>query len=103
MRESIIELIEECHPDGLTFHSDIIHGWIEVKREVLEILGIADKISSHSSQEGDRVFLESDVDSKIFLSALRQFEINEEDYLIRRKEYENTATIRFYDNYCNFN
>ena len=42
----------------LTFYSDPGHGWLEVDRDVLVDLGIADEVSSYSYQRGDKVFLE---------------------------------------------
>ena len=55
----------------LTFYSDPGHGWLEVDRDLLVDLGIADEVSSYSYQRGDKVFLEEDCDFSRFASAMK--------------------------------
>lgn len=52
------------------FHSDAGHGWLEVDREELVELRIADQISSYSYQRGKKVYLEEDCDASSFINAL---------------------------------
>lgn len=54
----------------IKFYSDPGHGWAAVKRQLLEDLGIADKISTFSYQKGKTVYLEEDSDLPKFLTAL---------------------------------
>jgi hypothetical protein len=51
------------------FHSDAGHGWLAVKLTLLQELNIADKISKYSYLRGQSVYLEEDVDAKIFHDA----------------------------------
>lgn len=53
----------------LNFHADPAHGWLEVSRADIETLGIADKISPYSYQQGNRIFLEEDCDAPHYLRA----------------------------------
>lgn len=50
-----------------TFHTDPGHGWLAVKRSEVIELGIADKISRYSYQNGDSVYLEEDCDASLFV------------------------------------
>jgi hypothetical protein len=56
----------------LIHHNDPGHGWIAVKRKELEELGIADKISRFSYQNGGTVYLEEDCDLGVYLQAYAQ-------------------------------
>lgn len=79
-----------------TFHSDAGHGWMQVKRQELWDMGIADQITPYSYQYLDNVYLEEDGDAGTFLRALKakgtEFtirEINDGDY----------STIRNFDSF----
>ena len=65
------------------FHSDPGRGWLEVRREELVRLGIAEQISRYSYERGELVFLEEDCDARRFIQAKREagetFEYWEED------------------------
>ena len=52
------------------FYSDPNHGWLAVKLDELEILGIKDKISHYSYIKGDTVYLEEDCDMATFMNAM---------------------------------
>jgi hypothetical protein len=52
------------------FHTDPSHGWLEVDKDELSLLNIADKISSYSYKLGNKVFLEEDCDAGLFINAL---------------------------------
>ena len=55
----------------LTYHSDPGHGWLEVPRNDLITLGIADEISACSYQDETSAYLEEDVDAGVYLRAAR--------------------------------
>lgn len=52
------------------WHKDAAHGWLEVPRELLKTLDIAEKISAYSYQSGDFVYLEEDCDWPLFAKAM---------------------------------
>lgn len=54
----------------LKFYADPGHGWVAVKRKMLDELGIADKITSYSYQKGKTAYLEEDLDLGTLLTAL---------------------------------
>lgn len=56
----------------LTFYADPGHGWLEVPRDLLHGLGIADKITPYSYQRMDKVFLEEDCDFATFALAMKE-------------------------------
>jgi hypothetical protein len=53
-----------------TLYTDSGHAWLEVPRELLHELGIADDISEFSRQRLDKVFLEEDSDLLRFTRAM---------------------------------
>jgi hypothetical protein len=62
----------QTHTYIIPFISDPGHGWGRVVRGAIEDVGIADKISRYSYQEGDFVYLEEDCDLYLFINALEQ-------------------------------
>lgn len=52
------------------FHTDAGHGWLEVDKDELELFGIADKVSSYSYKQGNKVYLEEDCDAGLLINAL---------------------------------
>lgn len=50
----------------LKFYSDPGHGWLAVKRSMLQQLNIEDKITPYSYQRGATVYLEEDCDYSTF-------------------------------------
>ena len=54
----------------LKYYADPGHGWVAVKRKLLDELGIADKISLYSYQKGKTAYLEEDMDLDTLLKAL---------------------------------
>lgn len=78
-----------------TFYSDPGHGWLAVKRHVLEQLHLLHRISSYSYQRGATVYLEEDCDASLFLSIARHFgEVN-----ITDKFTDKRSPIRSYDSF----
>jgi hypothetical protein len=61
----------------LTFHCDAGHGWLEVPREDIDALGLADQISAYSyamastHQRAGMVYLEEDCDASLYLDAAK--------------------------------
>ena len=55
----------------LQMFSDPGHGWVRFPKARLVKLGIADKISTYSYQNGDNAFLEEDCDLSVLITALK--------------------------------
>jgi hypothetical protein len=54
------------------FHSDPGHGWLAVKADLIQTLGISSQISLFSRVKGKTVYLEEDRDMRIFLEAYQE-------------------------------
>ena len=78
------------------FYQDPGHGWLAVKREWLQALGLEDRITPYSYQRGQTVYLEEDCDMPHFLEYARAalWEVN---YL--PKHTNGRSPIRSYDRY----
>lgn len=74
------------------------HAWVRFSKKRLAELGIADKITSFSYQNGNNAFLEEDYDLSILANALRErgYEIK---YNTNRTD--RSSKIRNFDRYCN--
>jgi hypothetical protein len=59
-----------------TFYEDSYHGYLEVTRQELIDLGIADRISECSFEKGDRVYLEEDADASLFVKVKGEDNLN---------------------------
>lgn len=55
----------------LNFYCDRGHGWLEVMREDIDALGLADKISAHSYARAGWAYLEEDNDASRYLDAAK--------------------------------
>jgi hypothetical protein len=61
----------------LTFHCDRGHGWLEVPREDIDALGLANQISAYSyamastHKRAGMVYLEEDCDASLYLDAAK--------------------------------
>ena len=53
------------------YHTDAGHGWIAVKRKLLDDLGLSNKITPFSYMKGQTVYLEEDQDAALFLNTLK--------------------------------
>lgn len=78
-----------------TYHRDYRHGWIAVKRKLLEDLNLIDQISAYSYERGKTVYLEEDSDAEKLLKLLDNSQIK---YRIVEgsRNYE-VSPIRNYD------
>tara|TARA_R110002012_G_scaffold138888_5_gene295819 strand:+ start:8578 stop:8859 length:282 start_codon:yes stop_codon:yes gene_type:complete len=82
---------------NLIFYSDSLHGWLKVSKWDLQVLNIADKISTYSYMNGNNVYLEEDCDAEIYLNALKNVGLN---YKIGEKVSRNDqSVIRSYNSY----
>lgn len=79
----------------LTYCTDSGHGWLSVKRSDLDALDIANKISSYSYENADRVYLEEDCDMSAYLTAAE----NAGWAVTYRETYANRSTIRNFRQY----
>ena len=81
-------------------YADPSHAWGKVKRQVLINLGIADKISTHSYQYKDNVYLEEDCDLTLLYDTLLKLDTN---IKFVEKYSKNSSRIRSYDKYQSIN
>lgn len=79
------------------FYSDPGHGWIAVKINLLEELGIADKISSYSYMKGSTAYLEEDCDASLFFYAYQEVHQTTPPYESRHNDKR--SPIRSYEPY----
>ena len=79
-------------------YNDPSHAWGKVKRKVLDNLGIAQQVSSHSYQYKDNVYLEEDAD----LSLVCRHLLFNTDVQIKfvEKHTNKTSRIRSYERYA---
>lgn len=72
------------------------HAWARFPKTRLAKLGIADKISTYSYQNGSNVFLEEDCDLSVLITTLK-----EKGYEVKFKESHTNrqSKIRNYDTY----
>jgi hypothetical protein len=78
-------------------YNDPSHAWGKVKRKVLDNLGIADKVSSHSYQYKDNVYLEEDADLSLVCRHLL-FNTNVQIKFVE-KHTNRDSRIRSYERY----
>lgn len=80
----------------LKYYTDPGHGWIAIKRAILDQLSIANKITHYSYQRGNTVYLEEDHDANILMTELKKRQILVE---FQTKHTDNRSPIRNYQNY----
>ncbi len=56
---------------NFNFHNDPGHGWLAVKIDLLDRLGLIDRISGFSYIKGKTAYLEEDCDVALFASEFR--------------------------------
>ena len=79
------------------FHADAGHGWLQVRRQELTALGIAEKITPYSYQHLDNVYLEEDLDAGTFLQALKA---DGRKFTISERYDGDRSTIRNFDSFA---
>lgn len=80
------------------FYSDPGHGWGAVKRKMINDLGIADKITAFSFQNGNTVYLEEDCDLPKLTTALATKGISIE---YKETHTDRRSPIRGYNRFVN--
>jgi hypothetical protein len=80
----------------LFYFTDPGHGWVGVKKEILENLGIADKVSHYSYMRGASAYLEEDCDLALLYSACDAKNIKID---LLPKHTNNNSPIRSYATY----
>lgn len=80
----------------ISVFADPGHAWARFSKRRLARLGIADKISAYSYQNGESAFLEEDCDLSTLLTALK-----DRGYTVKFKENHTnkTSKIRRYSSY----
>ena len=85
-----------------TFHTDPGHGWLQVKAEDVENLGVSDQISRYSYRNEDDVYLEEDCDAGLFIEEyLRQTGMKRDELgaSIKSKAWNDDAPCRLFEPY----
>lgn len=82
----------------LYLYTDPGHGWLAVKKKLLDELGIAGEISSCSYMRGRTAYLEEDCDMSLFLNAARKAGW---ELAIVDKHTDASHPIRHYSSYKN--
>lgn len=80
----------------LKFYADPGHGWVAVKRKLLDDLGIADKITVYSYQKGKTAYLEEDLDLSTLVKALDERGVGLQ---LNEKHTNRYSPIRSYDSF----
>ena len=57
---------------NFNFHNDGGHGWLAVKLDLLDHLGLIDRITPFSYIKGKTAYLEEDCDGSLFAATFRQ-------------------------------
>lgn len=81
----------------LQMFSDPGHGWVRFPKKRLIKLGIADKISTYSYQNGQNAFLEEDCDLTVLVNALKA--AGYEDIKFKEGWTNRRSKIRNFDYY----
>ncbi len=80
----------------LNYFTDPGHGWVSVKLETLQALGIADQISHYSYMRGSSAYLEEDCDLSLLYRACDALGQTIE---LTTKHTNNRSPIRSYASY----
>lgn len=81
---------------SLKFYQDPGHGWVAVKRKLLDDLGMKFSISHFSYQKGKTVYLEEDCDASILLETLKARGL---EWQLEEKYTDRRHPIRSYEPY----
>ena len=91
------------------FYFDSAHGWLEVQYEELKDLEILDRITHWSYRDGEKVYLEEDIDAGTYIDAVEEQRkcvvtvrnLNVEDNHLRDPEdrVQPRSMKRFYTSY----
>jgi len=87
-----MKIIHKIHK----WHSDPGHAWLEVDVEDLKKFNIDKDISNYSYINGNRVYLEEDLDASIYVRALEKNKIS---YSFNEISYNEDCFIRNFHHY----
>jgi hypothetical protein len=88
------ETMEKTMDLKLKYYTDPGHGWVAVKRKVLEGFMPLAEVSSFSYVKGKTVYLEEDLDAARFLKAV---EAQGYTVILESKHTDRRSPIRSYD------
>jgi hypothetical protein len=83
------------------FYTDPGHGWLKVKKDLLLILGITDKISHCSYEKDLYAYLEDDDDASKFIEAYEKAYNEKPEFIY--KNSNKSSKIRSYQQFYDFN
>ena len=74
------------------FHSDPVHGWLQVPKELILDLGIRRKITGFSYQDEEYMYLEEDLDAPLFCDTYKERFGKEPEIVV--KHYNDECFVR---------
>ena len=80
----------------LDFYEDPGHGWLAVPLELLDMVGLVDKVSTYSYIRGGLAHLEEDCDYSLFAATMRERDI---PFTVREHRCDGRSRIRSYSCY----
>lgn len=80
----------------LDFYEDPGHGWLAVPLELLDRLGLVDRVSPYSYLRGRLAHLEEDCDYALFAAAMRERGLV---FHVKHHHTDNRSKIRGYASY----
>jgi len=80
------------------YYQDSSHGWVKVKKSILEELGISHEISKFSYMKGEYAYLEEDSDSRTFILAYEK--INGKRPTFNESHSNKSSKICSYEDYA---
>ena len=106
MKEALkVKRIEELKKTTHIFYSDAGHAWLAVNKDDLKILEIDKSITPYSFVNGEKVFLEEDLDASIYIQTLFGIELTDPEWLhfknnhIKEEYLGDHCMIRNYNRY----
>ena len=80
----------------LTFYSDPSHGWLQVPHDLINQLGIGNKITRYSYRDQDCAYLEEDCDLSLFMQVAKA---NGLSITFHERNFNHDCAIRNYQRY----
>ena len=80
---------------NFNFHNDAGHGWLAVKIDLLDHLGLVDRITNFSFIKGKTAYLEEDCDVSLFIAEYR----NKIGEFVTTSMYYEKSPVRSYQRY----
>ena len=78
------------------FYYDAGHGWLAVKRSDIIELDLLNKITCYSYQRGNTVYLEVNLDARVFINAWKNRH-NKDIFPVSCGKYSERSPIRSYE------